>query len=118
MSSGTPQHAAVPNPSPSNGRMRRARGRRYSSGRRGLEMRTHTLPHAEAPAATVTPDITIELVKPEAMDGTHAPAKVPRALEILVQCLHRYVEDHPEEFTARETRGAAGLIHTITLAKE
>jgi hypothetical protein len=71
-----------------------------------------------SPGIILTPDISIEILPPDPSKCSPTDGKVPRAIAILVQCLHRYVEEHPEAFEIQARDTPTGRIHTITLAKE
>jgi hypothetical protein len=75
-------------------------------------------PFTEDSSAALQSDIAIEFLATESNKVPRTESKIPHAIEILVQCLHRYVEAHPERFQIQETETPACRIKTVTLNKE
>lgn len=72
----------------------------------------------EGSSTALQSDIAIEFLAIESNEAPRAESKIPHAIEILVQCLHQYVEAHPERFQIRETETPTCRIKTVTLNKE
>ena len=75
-------------------------------------------PGTEPTEALIPSGIAVEFLTPESTEVPSAKMTVPRGIEILVQCLHRYVETHPERFQIQETETPTCRIKTVTLHKE
>jgi len=96
-------------------------GSRRHSGSHRIERSAATAlpaPRGGPTEAFLHSDISLEFRAPESIDTSSAETKVPRGIEILVQCLHRYVEAHPERFQIQETETPTCRIKTVTLNKE
>lgn len=76
------------------------------------------LPILEDSSTVLQADIAIEFLATDSNTVPRTESKIPHAIEILVQCLHRYVEAHPERFQIRETETPTCRIKTVTLNKE
>lgn len=97
----------------------------YARKRRHLYSHDRQRPRATAlstltedSSTAIQSDIAIEFLATESNEVPRAESNIPHAIEILVQCLHRYVEAHPERFQIRETKTPTCRIKTVTLNKE
>jgi len=70
------------------------------------------------PSTVLHSDLAIEFLAPESSEAPLAESKIPRGIEILVQCLHRYVEAYPERFQIQEIETPTCRIKTVTLKRE
>lgn len=75
-------------------------------------------PLAKDSSTALQSDIVIEFLATESNKVARTESNIPHAVEILVPCLHRYVEAHPERFQIRETETPTCRIKTVTLNKE